>query len=1238
MVHEVPVIALCTASIQNQDVLESIYAFLREAKERGYYVLLFNANRNIQVKTPKAANEDNCYRVFDLIPYDMVDVVVMMPEAIGNMCAVRELCKAAKAHHCPVMAYDGMIDDIPSVYSYANQAFSDLLSHVFGAHGCKKVDLLTGIRGHYGSECMIDAYKAALERYGIPFDEQRVAYGEYWEDPAVPAVEQLLHYDIPEAMVCVNDAMAIACCSVLRRWGLRVPEDVIVTGSDAIVRERHHTPRLTTCAKDFTQMCETAFDMIELLLDGEPAELSTEIPPILQISESCGCKAIEQRDQNDAIQFLYRCLKIHAFQEANEYGVQNILLERNDVTVVDYLDVIAGHLPEDSCLCLRDNLSIDLRDEDLQQFGDSHELMFSVVVRKREKQFAVIPRTQLIPNLETVFLHGRVVVITTIYQSNEIYGYYAYYGNALREESIKLPKLVHTAGSVVSASLITARLHAINEKLTDARSRDPLTGMLNLSGVIQAIGNRLHVKHGLSQKLTLVAIGLRRLRKINTMYGHFEGDQALLSIAHAIQDCVEPGMIAARVGGDVFLVAMLTEQERKDMSPAFIELLSSRMRSYNDISGKDYAIELVFGKSAAQATAALSVETLIDEAAANMDDAKNGDDAEHSAATHQDANDQLIEQTLNENRLSYHFQPIVSTKQGQIFAYEALMRPANPMLTPMMVIQYAQRTGRLYEIEWLTYSNVLFAMRQMEHIFLKKKVFLNSIPGHFLSDSDFQLLKEQYGDLFSQVVVEFIEQSETDGDQLRQVQTRCTENHMDIAIDDYGTGYSNIANLLRYSPQYVKIDRSLIANIHEEPKKQHFVSNVIEFAHVNGFLALAEGVETYEELRAVIRFGVDLVQGNYVAEPREVPVDTIDCESIAAICKCNAMAEKRLQRKIYMASGEQSLDLLRLANENYTDIFVAQPYLELNGDFHTMVNLSIRVKEDCETHIVLRDAHLTGTQVSPRVILGRHAKLTLECCGDNRMDNGGIYVPDGAQFHLTGRGNLIISSDYYTAYGIGNDGDSSFGSIEIDLAGCLQIMLNGDFCNAIGGGTCKQQSIRICGTKVFLRLTGVSSIGIGATNGDCEITLSGCSVMCEGKVTSIVGIGCQTGRPNIRLNTVDVTVLAAGASLTGIGSQTGGAEIVLMDSAVHTEQTGREITVIGSMDGAPQITLKNTMLNLHCEGNRVLDIGSCERDAEVTLTDADLTLNIRSGNFFHLAAATGKLLRNGGTERMELNV
>lgn len=1235
MVHDRPVFALCTAQIHNPEVRESVKAFIQEGQRRGYAVLVFNSGFEDMSEHP---NETSCYSVYDLIPFQIVDMIVIMTDAIHNPVVSETITAIAKEHKIPVMSYDGKLKGVPSVYTYSNQAFNELLDHVFGAHGCTRVNLLTGIRGNYSSECMVMAYSEALRKYNIPFEEERVGYGDYWEMPAREATERFLRKDTPEAIVCVNDEMAIAACAVLQSHGLRVPEDVIVTGSDGIVKERYHSPRLTTCIKDFDRLCAVTFDTAELILDGEDVDLDIEIAPLMRISESCGCYVTEQRDQNQAIHDLYHRLQTSIRQESEEHRLLGTVLDRKHPTVIDYLDVMANYLPESSYLCLRDSLCAELDERALSMFADSTELMSTVMHKRREKQFSIIPRANLIPEPENVLTAGKALLVNAIYMQDEVYGYYAYYGSDWDDECFKLPKFIHMAANVIGSSMTTSRLQAMNERLVAARVRDSLTGMLNQQGALKALSERLQNERHVDERLVMIVVGLNRLRQINSIFGRNEGDQALISLANTITDTVSSDVTTARIGGDEFLIALFDSDIMMNTAEALVSVLKKRVISYNQVSGKSYTLEVSFGRASADVKSSISPDALLAEAVTVKDAQRlNNSDRKPTVSETEAAQ---MERVLNDNLLSYCFQPIVNAKNGSIYAYEALMRTSGGVkISPLTLLNYATQAGRLYEVEWLTYNNVLKFIAAHREKFEGKRIFINSIPGHFLNDTDHLKLREQYGDILHQLVVEFTEQAETEGEELKMVQTRAAEDHMDIAVDDYGTGYSNITNLLRYSPNYVKIDRSLISNIHEEPKKQHFVTNIIEFAHANGFMALAEGVETADELRAVIRFGADLIQGNFTALPSEMPIAAIPKPLIAMIQKFSAGAAKQIMQKTYILSDELTVDLPKLDAEHYTNLFISQNYLEIIGNFNETSGVRIRIQDDTDCHIVLRNVHFSLPQqiVAPAITLGKNSRVTIEFQGDNRMDNGGIFVPETSELHLTGKGNLSIRSEDTKAFAIGNDPDFSCGDIYIDLAGVLTVLVNGGQCVGIGAGYSKGQKISVTGTRMFFEMTGKSGVAIGTLEGSPEVTLTGCEADFSLRIDSSTAIGAMDGTPNILCNTASLNITGSGSSLCGIGSETGGGSIVLRDTSVAAEMTGQNLCVIGSGDSAPQISLRQCQTTVRLEGARALDIGSYESDADLTMVDSDFNITILSGKAMHFAAHPNRRIITGGSERVSIN-
>ena len=245
-----------------------------------------------------------------------------------------------------------------------------------------------------------------------------------------------------------------------------------------------------------------------------------------------------------------------------------------------------------------------------------------------------------------------------------------------------------------------------------------------------------------------------------------------------------------------------------------------------------------------------------------------------------------VEAIINENRFSYHFQPIVNALDGGICAYEALMRPQSEMrLSPFHILKYAELLGRLYDIEYATFWNVLSLIDGDKGRFKGRKVFINSLPMVSLKGNETKRVGELLLKHTDTAVVELIEEADSAEVDLSAFKERFVNKGIEFAIDDFGVGYSNMRNLLRYMPNYVKIDRSLISNIQNHQKKRIFVRDVVEFCHNSGMKVLAEGVETAEELRTVILLGFDLIQGYYTAKPDAEAIDSIPheiCQEIKA--------------------------------------------------------------------------------------------------------------------------------------------------------------------------------------------------------------------------------------------------------------------------------------------------------------------------------------------------------------------
>ena len=574
-----------------------------------------------------------------------------------------------------------------------------------------------------------------------------------------------------------------------------------------------------------------------------------------------------------------------------------------------------------------------------------------------------------------------------------------------------------------------------------------------------------------------------------------------------------------------------------------------------------------------------------------------------------------VERIIDGNLLGYHFQPIISTADGEIYAYEALMRPkSDRCLSPFHILKYAELTGRLNEIERATFLNVLNIIESDNAKFKGRKVFLNSIPKTKIADDDFKRVEELLRKHSDTVVVEMTEQDEPDETELNAVKERYLDMGIKTAIDDYGTGYSNVKNLLRYMPNYVKIDRSLLSEIQDSPKKRHFVREIVEFCHENDIMALAEGVETYEELRTVILLGVDFIQGFYTARPNADIIDSIPYEIRQEIRICQQERQDGKNQKTYTAEKTEHVLLDRLVKDDYECIVIGKDNPEnsevtVTGLPSLDTDIHIEIEKDFEGRIILENVHLSNVKNRPCINLGENSNATLVLRGENKLNKGGIRVPDGARLVLEGEGCLDIKLDASEYYGIGNDLSSKHGELVFDQSGTVTIDANGQVGVCIGSGL--GGTITICQGKYILEFTGDTGVGMGAFDADSRFNIFNCDFSVESSSARGVAVGSLRCDANIGISSSTVKLSVGGGEVVAIGTIGGAnAEVLIQEAIVITNIIARRGTCVGALDNRTNLKTHSASYRATVRGGKSLPFGSFGKDTKVSLTDSDTVINL----------------------------
>lgn len=609
MLNGYKIIALCLSRIQDATSISFVSKLNEALSELGYRLFLYHISTDLYWSERAGDSE---MLVYELIDYAVVDTVMIMDEKIKNRILVEHIISNARAADIPVVIIDGHYEGCMNVQFDYRSGFEEIVRHVMDIHRPSKMHFMAGNRNNKFSDERLDVFCKVLEEYGVAFDESMVSYGDFWAKPTIKAVMNLIDTQrIPDAIICANDIMAINVVAVLKKYGYRVPEDVIVTGFDGIEEVHLTDPRITTSYCSYRKLADAVIGLVRNgITTGD-----YYVMPKLIISESCGCTCSSRLNILDNLNRLNS--RFYRYQDDNRTLMQ--IAEHMQVCVnMEEVPRKMEHRVMNHMCCFLNKWCLDASNDPVMVKTDGFdEEMYLLYDAGEAKPF--IPRgfsrRDIIPRLEERLSRKYPLIFAELDFMNVSFGYACFsYKSCDSADYAKIPQIVTALNSGIGGLINRRYQRYLTERIEHIYVHDALTGLYNRMGFSQRFEKMVQGVKENNGIVTVVLADLDGLKGINDTYGHVAGDNAIHTVASALKYSCPQRALCVRVGGDEMLAVIEGEYDIERIRGELDQFLDN----YNRTADIPYTVSASFGILQIQGKEGLDFEELLKRADALM--------------------------------------------------------------------------------------------------------------------------------------------------------------------------------------------------------------------------------------------------------------------------------------------------------------------------------------------------------------------------------------------------------------------------------------------------------------------------------------------------------------------------------------------------------------------------------------------------------------------------------------------
>ncbi len=289
-----PYIGIVAAEVNSIEQRQIMKGVISRAQELGRRIAVFS-----NVFNPYDYDEDLALenRIYELVRSPEIVGVILIAESFTNQ-HVQDIVRGylLERSDIPIVVIGIHLPNLsfPNVH-FINASdvddMQEITEHLLTVHGVTKIDMLTGHPGNEAAENRVEGFRRALKAHGLPFDQSHVIYGDFWMTSGDALAKRYISGELPrpEAVVCANDYMAYGLLDTLMMNGVRVPDEIMVTGYEYIRERVFHTPVLSTYQRNRHALGVAAVSLADSLINGRVPEIFMPPPGEWIPGESCPC-------------------------------------------------------------------------------------------------------------------------------------------------------------------------------------------------------------------------------------------------------------------------------------------------------------------------------------------------------------------------------------------------------------------------------------------------------------------------------------------------------------------------------------------------------------------------------------------------------------------------------------------------------------------------------------------------------------------------------------------------------------------------------------------------------------------------------------------------------------------------------------------------------------------------------------------------------------------------------------